>query len=498
MTNTSLDATTSVVSATLVKDKFVAPDTTKASYAGIPEVCRIVGIAKPVADSNIGFEVWLPLENWNSKFLSAGEGGYAGQISYRAMAINVNRGYATASTDGGHVGTSSVDGDWIVGHPERVIDWGYRAKHIQTVAAKQTIERFYGKLPTRSYFAGCSNGGRSGLMELQRYPDDYDGYVIGSPAFNWTGQTTYWAWMNQAFSTAASQIPSAKLPALKAATLAQCDGIDGVVDGIISNPRACKFNPDVLQCAAGQDNNSCFTAPQVAALKKIYQGPQDSAGRQLFPGDEVGAETDLSNWDQFVTGTGVRHSLGLYTYGRMLHNVTDYDPAQFNFDTDPAILRAVLGTKVNAVDTDLRLQKEKGIKVLHYVGWADAALSPQGSIDYYESVAAKVGGMAKAQEFYKLYMVPGMVHCFGGPGPSDFGQWVYDPKGSAKDDIIKALEQWVEKGETPDTITATKFATTADITAPVVMKRPLCPHPKVQKFVGGDSNIASSFVCSVP
>jgi feruloyl esterase len=491
-----LDDTTTITSATVISGSFTAPGTT-APMTLPTEVCRIVGVAKPVADSVINFEVWLPTAGWNQKFLSGDEGGFAGQISYRLLAQHSSRGYATASTDTGHV-DALTGGDWIVGHPERVTDWGYRAKHVVTVAAKEAISGFYGQQPTKSYFAGCSNGGRQSMMELQRFPDDYDGYIIGSPAFNWTGQTTYWAWENQAFKDAASVIPAAKLPALKQATVGQCDSVDGVADGIITNPRACTFNPDVLLCAAGTDNNSCLTQPQLTALKKVYQGPQDSIGRQLFPGNEIGAETDSANWDTFVTGTGIRMSLGLFTYGRMLYNLTDYDSTAFNFDTDPNLLRAALGDKINATDTDLRAQKAKGIKVLHYVGWSDAALSPRGSVQYYEDVAAKVGGLDKAQEFYKLYMVPGMVHCHGGPGPNEFGQYVYNKDGTAKDDIVKALEQWVEQGQAPDTLTATKRVTNDDLTSPVVMKRPLCPWPKVQKYVGGDPNVEASFSCVAP
>lgn len=500
----ALDATTMITSASVVSGSFTPPGGT-APVTGVPESCRLVGVAKPVPGSNINFEVWLPTSNWNQKFLSAFEGGLAGYINYPSVLQSLARGYATAGTDIGHVDPAGgTGGDWIVDHPERVTDFGHRGKHIQTVAAKAAIQLFYGAPPAKSYFAGCSGGGREGLMELQRYPDDYDGYVIGAPANNWTGQTTRWAWDNQALANPASQIPSAKLPALKAATLAQCDAVDGVTDGIITNPRACTFNPDVLECAAGTDTNACFTAPQVTALKKIYQGPRDSASRQLFPGSEIGAEDDAnpapSNWDFFITGPIIRMTLGFWTYGRMLHNLTDWDPLNFNFDTDSALMQSVLGPKINATNSDLRIQKAKGIKIIHYHGWADAALSPQESINYYQSVVAQAGGIDKAQEFYKLYMVPGMVHCGGGPGPNVFGPFgnagdTYIPNGTAKNDMIKALEDWVEKGQAPDTITATKYIND-DIRSPVVMKRPLCPWPKVQKYVSGDPNIESSFVCS--
>jgi tannase/feruloyl esterase len=503
LTGVALDATTTITSASVISGSFTPPGTTT-PLTDVPESCRIVGVAKPVPDSNINFEVWLPISNWNEKFMSASEAGFAGLITWGELKKNVLRGYATAGTDMGHVDPTTVGGDWIVGHPERVKDWGYRGKHVTTVAAKAAIEQFFGMAPKKSYYVGCSGGGHEGMLELQRYPDDFDGYVIGAPASDWTGQTTRWAWENRVFADAASQIPNDKLPALQAATLAQCDAVDGVKDGIISNPRACTFNPDVLLCPAGTDTNACLTTPQLTALKKVYQGPRDSANRQLFPGNEIGAETSLNargaaNWPSFVTGPFIRMTLGLFTYGRMLHNVTDWDPMRFSFDTDPDLMRAVLGPDINATDADLRVQKAKGIKILHYHGWADGALSPQASISYYEAVAAQVGGIDKAQEFYKLYMVPGMVHCAGGPGPNHIGNedYPYNPNATAKDDLVKALEQWVEKGQAPDTITATKY-TNDNITSPVIMKRPVCPWPKVQKYVSGDPNVESSFVCSAP
>lgn len=494
LAGTTLDATTTISTASLISGSFTPPGSTTA-LTGVPEVCRVVGVAKPTADSNINFEVWLPTSTWNKKYLSSTEGGLHGSISYGDMRNSVLRGYATASTDTGH---SAADANWMINHPERVIDAGYRGKHLQTVAAKATIKAFYGQAPEKSYMAGCSGGGRQSLMELQRYPDDYDGYVIGAPANNWTGQSTYWALMNQAFNDPASKIPDAKIPAIKAATLAQCDAIDGVTDGIISDPRVCNFNADVLACPAGQDTNQCLTAPQLTALKKVLQGPRDSSGRQLFPPNQVGAETDNNNWSFFITSdAGPRNFLGRQVFG-MLYNVppANYDVMSFDFDTDPKLLVAQLGGILDATNPDLRVQKSKGIKVLHYHGWQDAALSPPESINYYEKVIASMGGLAQTQDFYKLYMVPGMVHCSGGPGPNHFGQPHVSnvPAATAREDIIKALEEWVEKGQAPDTIIATKH-TNDDPTRPALLRRPLCPYPKVQKYIGGDPAAASSFAC---
>ncbi|QFZ84745.1 tannase/feruloyl esterase family alpha/beta hydrolase [Variovorax paradoxus] len=468
------------------------------STALLPEFCRVVGVAKPTADSHINFEVWVPTSTWNRKYLSSSEGGFAGALTYASMASHLKRGYATAGTDTGH---SAREAYWMVDHPERVTDYGYRGKHLQTVAAKAVAKAIYGQAPDYSYFAGCSNGGRQGRMELQRYPDDYDGYVIGAPANNWTGQTTYWMWMNQAFADPASAIPDEKLPAIDAATQAQCDALDGVTDGVITNPKACKFDVDALACAPGQDDNSCLTTPQVTALKKIYEGPRDSSGNQLFPPVEPGAEaakygwSPLVNFAGFVTNpAGARSSLGTRTVGGMLYNKKDYDPLQFNFDTDPLILTNALGEKLNAVNPDLRVQKAKGIKVLEYHGWNDPALSPGETIKYYNQVVSVIGGLAQTQEFYRLYMVPGMAHCGSGPGPNSFGADQYDPSATPKEDMIQALEQWVEKGVAPGSLIATKFLND-DPAQAVVSRRPLCVFPQEQTYIGGDPSVPESFAC---
>ena len=469
-----------------------------------PVHCRVVGVAKPTPDSIINFEVRLPTANWNGKYMSSFEGGTAGAITVPFMLENMIRGYATAATDTGH---AASDLWWPVDHPERVIDFGYRAKHLQTVAAKAIIAAFYGKPPSKSYFNGCSNGGRQAMMELQRYPEDYDGYIIGAPASNLTGQSTYWALMNQALLAPKSQIPDSKLPAIQAASLAQCDAIDGVVDEVISNPKACTFNPDVLVCPAGTDTNECLTFPQLSALKKIYQGPSDSSGRQLYTPVETGTEAVTGpgglNFAAYATGSepaGARTRLALPIIGGMLYNTRRWDPASFDFDVDPKLLDAQLASTLNATDPDLRVQKARGAKILHYHGWGDAALSPRESINYYERVTAAMGGLAQTQSFYRLYMVPGMVHCTGGLGPNAFGQQLgpfIGKTSTAQDDIVKALERWVENGEAPGAIIATKF-NGDDPAKAVQMRRPLCPYPQVQKYVSGDPNISTSFACIAP
>lgn len=492
----AIEGNISLLSASLNAEGSFTPPAAATPIANVPRFCRVAGVARPTVDSHINFEVWLPTANWNSKYLSVGEGGLHGTINYAGLADGLRRGYATASTDTGH---SAADRWWMVGHPEKVIDAGHRGKHLQTVAAKALIKAYFDEAPKYSYHAGCSGGGRQGLMSLQRYADDFDGYVIGAPANNWTGQTTNWINKIQATADAASVIPAAKLPAIQAAVAAQCDKRDGLADGIISDPGRCQLNLDVLACVAGKEETAaCLTPPQLTALKRIYRGPVDSAGRQLFPGEAPGTDVIAAN------GPNLVDRLGAATVSGLVYNRTDWDARSFNFDTDAKVMEEKIGAIFNANDADLRAQKANGIKVIQYHGWVDQALPPGESINYYERVMAKMGGVAQTHDFYRLFMAPGMAHCQGGPGPNRFGQsgggsvGPLAPRSTASDDVVKALERWVEEGIAPDQLIATKY-TNDEITEPVVSRRPLCPYPQVQKYNGsGDPNAASSFSCVRP
>ena len=489
----ALDGNISLVSASLNAEGSFTPPGATTPMTGVPAFCRVAGVARPSLDSHINFEVWLPTANWNSKYLSVGEGGLHGNINYAGLADGLRRGYTTASTDAGH---SAADRWWMVGHPEKVIDAGYRGKHLQTVAAKAVTKAYYDEAPTRSYHAGCSGGGRQGLMSLQRYPDDFDGYVIGAPANNWTGQTTNWINKGLAVADPASVIPAEKLPAIQAAVMVQCDKLDGLADGIVSDPGRCRLNLDVLACSsAKEDSNACLTPPQLTALKRIYRGPVDSGGRQLFPGEEPGTDVIAASAQNFVD------RLGGTTVSGLVYNQTDWDFRSFNFDVDPQVMEEKIDSIFNANDADLRVQKAKGIKVIHYHGWVDQALSPGESVRYYERVMAEMGGVAETQDFYRLFMAPGMAHCTGGPGPNRFGQagggsvGPLLPTSTADDDVVMALERWVEEGIAPDQLIATKNRNDA-ITEPALSRRPLCPHPQVQTYNGsGDPDVASSFSC---
>jgi len=258
-----------------------------AAPVDVPAFCRMAGVLKPTADSQIKFEVWMPAASWNGKFQDLGNGGYAGQIAYRRMIEPLKRGYATASTDDGHVG--GVDVSWATGHPEKVIDFGYRAVHETAQASKAIIHSFYGRELVHSYFHGCSDGGREALMEAQRFPDDFEGVVVGAPANNWTHQFAGFVWNEQAtLKDPASYIPASKLPALQAAALAACNNLEGAKEGILEDPRQCHFDPVVIQCHDA-DGPDCLTAPQVEAAKAIYAGPRNPrTGKQIYPGYQPG------------------------------------------------------------------------------------------------------------------------------------------------------------------------------------------------------------------
>src|SRR4051794_37380431 len=311
----AIDGTT-ITSAAMVTSGTleIAPST---KVTDMPAFCRVQAISKPSADSNIFFEVWLPdRSNWNGRFLSTGEGGFAGTPNYSrngldgAMDEIVRRGYATASTDTGH---RTTDNWWAVGHPEKAADYLYRAKHATTVAAKAIVASFYGRQPSHSYFSSCSNGGRQGLIEAQRYPDDFDGLIIGAPWNFQSHSNAGFVWNAQAMAAPGAAIPESKLPAISAAVLAQCDKDDGVADGILADPRTCRFDAKSLTCHSAESNN-CLTPPQAAALQKIYDGPRNPrTGAPIFPGFAVGSEASWTGVVR-VPSSEAPGGLGLISY----------------------------------------------------------------------------------------------------------------------------------------------------------------------------------------
>jgi hypothetical protein len=464
----------------------------------LPAFCRVAGSVKPTSDSNIQFEVWMPIAGWNGKFQGAGNGGFAGYIDYETMAAAVRHGYAAASTDTGHHGT---DASWALGHPEKIVDFGYRGIHETAGKAKAIIRAFYGEGPRHSYFSYCSNGGRQALMEAQRFPADYDGIIAGAPANFWTHLLTQAVWNTQAtMQNLASYISASKLPAIEAAALAQCDDMDGVKDGVIDDPRRCHFDPSSLLCK-GAESDSCLTAPQVAALKKIYAGPRTSSGQEIVPGFPPGGETGEGGWGLWITGPAPGKSaeffFGTQFFGNMVYNNAAWDYRKFDVDRDLKAADDKLAPILNATDADLTRFKQRGGKLILYHGWNDAALPAVNTIHYYESVAKKMG-QNNAAEFVRLYMVPGMQHCENGPGPDMFGQMGV-AQGDPQHNLGAALEHWVEQGIAPDQIIATKYKAGSDPASGVIRTRPLCPYPAVAHWKGtGSTDDAANFVCLTP
>lgn len=468
-----------------------------AIYKTMPEFCRVSGALAPSPDSHIEFEVWMPLTGWNGKYLGIGNGGFAGSISYTALADAVLRGYAASSTDTGHQ-ANGIDGTWALGHYEKLVDYGYRAIHETAGKSKSIIAAFYGGAPKKAYFSSCSNGGRQALLEAQRYPADYDGIIAGAPANYFTHHLAGFVWNAQALD-GAGYIPSSKLKLIESAALGACDAADGVQDGVIDDPTKCHFDPAALACQ-GPDSDTCLTAAQVTALKKIYAGPKNSKGEQIFPGYQPGGETGLGGWAPWITGftagKSTQLAFGNGLFADMIFQDPSWDYRKMNFDRDMKIADDKAARILNATDPNLKAFKDRGGKLLLYHGWSDAAIPPTNTIQYYESVVAKLG-RKQSGEFVELFMVPGMQHCGGGPGPNDFGAQSpaeSDPAHS----MIKSLEQWVEQGAAPAKIIATKYKTDGNPASGVARTRPLCPYPMVAKYSGsGSTDDAANFSCAL-
>ncbi len=437
-------------------------------YADLPAFCRVALTIKPTGDSDIKVEVWMPMSGWNGKFQGVGNGGWSGSIAVADLATGLRRGYATASTDTGHEGGSA---SFALGHTEKLIDFGHRAVHEMTVKGKAITTAFYDNTaPRYAYFVGCSAGGKQGIKAAQMYPEDYDGIVAGSPGVNWSGRALQSIWVGQA--VARTPIPSAKFPAINAAAVAACDELDGVKDGVIENPRQCKFDPAALICKA-EDNNTCLTAPQIETAKQIYANVSNSRTRQshvagLSPGSEAG-------WGTMAGAQPFGPGMDLFRYVVFGDPTWDFKTLNWDSDLDKTLKASA---SMDALDPNLKPFFDRGGKILSYHGWNDPQISPGSTVDYYQSVLDKMGGAAKVQENFRLFMVPGMNHCQGGVGTDQF-------------DKLAVLENWVEKKQTPASITASRVAN-----GQTVRTRPLCPYPQVASYKGsGSTDDAANVVC---
>lgn len=438
----------------------------------LPDYCQVTGVIKPA----VGFEVWLPINDWNGKFQGTGNGGYNGGIVTSELVAGLLKGYATANTDMGHKATSPDPGSWALHHPELVIDEGYRAQHETAVKAKAIVRAFYGKPPSRSYFVGCSSGGWEALTEASRYPHDYNGLIAGAPASQVVHlhAAQIWGYL------AATQIPPQKLRLVAQAVLARCDARDGVKDGLISDPLSCDFQPEELACKPGEAPASCLTPTELEAMQKLYSGAHYASGASVYPGWPRGAEPGLA-----LAGSPGVAALASSTFRDMVFENPHWDLRTINYDRDVKLADEKIGAVMNDGSTDLDALRRAGGKLILWHGWSDPLISALHTVGYYKELAQhfspgadEATAIARLSDFARLFLAPGVFHCGGGPGPSRF-------------DAVSALEAWVERGQAPDRLIA------AHLTAGKVDRtRPLCPFPKKAVYNGkGSSDDAASFHC---
>ena len=445
-----------------------------AASLDLPAYCRVAATIKPTADSDIEIVLWMPVSEWNRKLLAIGNGGWAGGINTLSLAFGLREHYATVSTDRGHNGSSA---SFALGHPEKLTDFAYRAVHEMTLQTKAIIAVYYGNAPKYSYFTGCSSGGDQGLREAQRYPEDYDGVVAGAPGNYWTHLMATGLWIAQAtLKDKASFLPPAKLRLLNRAVLAACDSLDGINDGLLDDPRRCRFDPATLLCPSGEDSPTCLTGPQVEAIKKIYAGPTSPRTRAvIYPGLEPGSEPGWA----MIAGGPEPFQIHYDHYRYIVHEDSTWDWHTFDLDRDVALADQKDHGTLNAIEPDLQRFESRGGKIILYHGWSDPFLAPGNTINYYESVATAMGKATTG--FIRLFLVPGMEHCRGGPGPNQFN-------------ALAAVERWVEAGIAPDRIIAQHVTESR-----VDLERPLCPYPQVARWRGiGSTNDASNFACVAP
>ncbi|HEY7170441.1 MAG TPA: tannase/feruloyl esterase family alpha/beta hydrolase [Vicinamibacterales bacterium] len=458
--------------------------------AGVPRYCKVDGhVAVP--GNEVNFRLGLP-ESWNGKYYFVGVGGLGGTIGNLNAALT--RGYASASTDTGH---QASDANWGANRAKE-IDYGYRGTHVTAAAAKELTTAFFGKAPEHAYFNGCSNGGRQALMEVQRYPADFDGIIAGDPATGTPMQVGRALIFQQMLLHPEHYLPASKVDVLARATLEECDAKDGLKDGLISDPRLCSFKPEKLKCA-GADGPDCLTAPQVETVRQIYTPVRTPDGKLYTTGFPVGHEDGATGWQTWIVGktAPTPQSDGTLAFdapapsgytmseSNLRFLATENDDPSFNWRTlkfPQDLPRLASMTEIlSPHDADLRPFKKRGSKIILYHGWADPAISAYGTVDYYDRMTKIVGGQKEAEAFSRLYLVPGMHHCAGGPGPNSF-------------DMLPALESWIEKGIAPAAVLASHRTD-----GKVDRTRPLCPYPQVAQYTGsGSIDEASSFRCVAP
>ncbi len=452
--------------------------------------CRIEGEASAGPGSDIRFEVWLPSRKaWNGRLLGLGASGSLGSINRPDLGVGVTRGFASVATDNGHRGYAIRESDWALGHPERVEDFGYRAHHLATVAAKELTGKFYGERQHYSYFLGCSQGGTKGMMAAQRFPADYDGIVAGAPVYSWANEMTFQAWGFRALTaTAGTALSREQMQALYAATAKQCAG----PDGLIGDPRECHFDPAVLQCP--QASGECLSAAQVTAVRKLYQGPITTSGISILRGLTPGGESSWASLWDLADADPTRSGSWFGVYRFMVFENPKWDPASLDFDRDPALAKRKIGPLLDPDSPDLSAFRARGGKLLVYHGWGDQMVPAQTSTDYHAAVVAKMGGRRKVDGFFRLFMIPGMAHCVGGPGASELLPLTDVSAVPAEPgrDVLVTMQRWVEMHSVPQELVTTR----SDERGHVEQTRLVCSEPLRARYLGsGNPRDASRWRC---
>jgi feruloyl esterase len=499
--DTTITAAQSVAAGT-----YTAPD--GEIFTNLPAFCRVAATLTPTADSNIKIEVWMPYSGWSGRFLGTGNGGIAGLILWRTLAHFLPLNYAVASTDMGTspAATDPLGGRVLTGHPEKQIDFATRSTNLMTVRSKQIVEAFYSERPRHSYFLGCSTGGGQGVHEALQFPGDYDGIVAGAPLFNNTHHTAANIWDYQAFNSSPANITADQASAITAAAVKQCVRKDGGLssDNFLTDPRDCRWDPAALQCTGGAaDATTCLTLPQVAAVRKLYEGPiNPRTGERILAGRVRGSESNNGYPAVLASRPGSTNTLTYWVFGN------DFNVLNFDFDHDMDTLDDEQAARSNANTADLEEFKSHGGKLIIMHGFADPLVPTSNTVAYYERLIAsqaregrhdeeeRKGALRRTQKFARLFLLPGVGHCSGGAGPDTVEG---DPTMSGPNDpvphiaglALDPLEQWVEHGIAPDQIIAYKV--TNGVTA---FSRPVCPYPALPRYSGvGDTTKASSFTC---
>jgi feruloyl esterase len=458
-------------------------------------VCRVIATVSTKPDEHVGIEVWLPTHTWNGRLLGLGSGGFGGAILYSELSPAAARGFVAVNTDTGHQGgAQGAIGqrlEWAA-NPTQLRDWGHNSVHLMTVAAKAITRRFYGHAASHAYYSGCSTGGAEAMEEVEFYPDDYDGVHAGSPGMGYSHLMESFLWN----AKLPAQQPEAKLTpqaitVLSHAVLQSCGGSAALKDGFLANPMTCHFDPSTVQCKAGDDPTTCLSEAQVHEADRLYSAVLDSrTGKPLYPGFARGSE---NQW-RLIQGALVPNYAQPLVANVVFGN-PDWDWTTFDFGADSDRLDAKLAPSSDAMRTDLSRFRAHGGKLIMTQGWADSFNAQTLPIEYFEDVAARDGGIARTQPYFRLVMIPGMSHCGGGTGPTTIGGNTAPTKLTPERDVVSALEAWVEHGQAPKSFTATKYVDDQPASG-VAFERPVCVYPQALRYNGqGDRTLAENYRC---